>query len=831
MLILGDFNLPEIDWCNMRSKKKMNKDFNTPVKFLNVLQQSGFYQHVKTPTRVRGNQTPSLLDLVITCRSDNVEQLEVMAPLGKSDHAMLSAKVLLPKGVGNRVGYQKEVWNYTKGDYAKAREMAKGIDWEHILENENIDVVYNNFVEHLHAIRNECIPRKKMSVKDPKHGWFCKRAKKLVKKKKQAWNAYIDAVKLNLSSRSQLYSRYIRIRQSVSLKIRKIKRRHENKLFQNVLKNPKLFYSYCNAKKVKPAVGEVKLPDGSFTTSHKMTARAFNNHFKSVFVHEDDASVIFANDFFQQHYQVTDCPFTGCVHKEVPTLEVVNFTVKEVYDSLKNLNAFKSPGPDLLHPRLLKELALNIAEPLWKIFQRSLQSGNVPQLWKMANITVIHKKGPKEEVSNYRPISLACIVSKLMEHIVKKNIMQHLLHHDLLVQNQHGFTNGRSCLTNLLQMVEYCSESLDQGLPTDIIYMDFAKAFDSVPHIRLCHKLRAIGISGSVLQWIEDFLCNRKQRVVVYGEASQWTDVLSGVPQGSVIGPCLFLIFINDISSTMNSHVSIFADDTKILRCIRSDEDILALQRDLETAGKWSREWKLGFNAKKCHVLRIGKPKDLEIRPQYELNGVILENVLEQSDLGVLIDSSLDFKKHVNRCINRAFTSWGIIRRTFDRLKPKMFKLLFKTYVRSHVEYCPQVWSPYKKGLIKRIERVQRVTTRKVIGMTGKSYDERLKEIKLTTLEERRNRGDMIEVHKILQKLHSVDLSDLFIVRSHHHRGSAFKLFKPRFRTVKRGHSFSQRTVNNWNKLTQQVHMAGSTTQFKRLYDKLMTEESLDQTS
>ena len=809
----------------MRSKKKVNKDYNTPVKFLNIVQQSSFYQHVKTPTRVRGNQIPSLLDLVMTNRSDNVEQLEVMAPLGKSDHAVLSAKVLLPKRVVNRDNSQKEVWNYTKGDYAKAREMAEGIDWEEMMESESIDVMYYKFVEHLITIRNECIPRKKASMMDPKHGWFCNRARKLVKKKRQAWSVYMRSVKQNLSSKSQLYLRYVRIRQNVSRKLRKLKRHHEHKLFQNVLKNPKLFYSYCNAKKVKPAVGEVKLPDGSSTTSHKMTACAFNNYFSDVFVHEDDASVIYANDFFNQHYQVTDCPFTGCVHTDMPPLETVNISVKDVCNSLKNLNSFKSPGPDLLHPRLLKEVASHIAEPLCKIFQRSLQSGKVPELWKMANITVIHKKGAKDDVSNYRPISLTCIASKLMEQIVKKVIMQHLLDHNLLVPIQHGFTDGRSCLTNLLQMVEKCSESLDSGMPTDIIYMDFAKAFDSVPHVRLCHKLRAIGISGEVLRWTEDFLWNRKQRVVVYGEASQWADVLSGVPQGSVIGPCLFLIFINDIASTMNSQVSIFADDTKILRCIRSDEDVQALQNDLKTAEEWSREWKLRFNANKCRVLRIGKVQDLENRPQYKLNGVILENVVEQNDLGVLIDSSLDFQKQVNKCVNKAFMNWGIIKRTFDRLQPKMFKLLFKTYVRSHVEYCPQVWSPYKKGLIKKIERVQRAATRQVIGMAGKSYEERLREIGLTTLSERRKRGDMIEVHKILKQLHSVDLSDLFTIKPHHHRGSAYKLYKSRFQTFKRGHSFSKRIVNKWNKLTQQVHVAPSTIQFKRLYDKFMDEE------
>ena len=396
---------------------------------------------------------------------------------------------------------------------------------------------------------------------------------------------------------------------------------------------------------------------------------------------------------------------------------------------------------------------------------------------------------------------------------------------------QHGFTDGRSCLTNLLKMIENCSESLDKKLPTDIIYMDFAKAFDSVPHARLCHKLSTVGIHGNVLRWIEDFLSGRKQRVVIYGETSQWVKVMSGVPQGSVIGPCLFLIYINDIANNMSSQVSIFADDTKIFRRISTNEDSLALQEDLKTAGKWSKEWKLGFNASKCHVLRIGTPSDMEDRPQYHLNEVILENVTEQNDLGVLIDSNLDFEKHVNKCIRKAYASWSIIRRTFDRLKPKMFKLLFKTYVRPHVEYCPQVWSSYRKGTIRKIERVQRVATRQVVGMSGKSYDERLKEIGLTTLGERRQRGDMIEVHKILHKLHSVDLSDLFTVRPNHRRGSAFKLYKPRFQTFKRGYSFSQRVVNKWNKLTRQVHMAQSTIKFKRLYDKLMIEEALQQES
>ena len=359
---------------------------------------------------------------------------------------------------------------------------------------------------------------------------------------------------------------------------------------------------------------------------------------------------------------------------------------------------------------------------------------------------------------------------------------------------------------------------MDSNIPTDMIYLDFAKAFDTVPHARLCHKLYSSGIGGNLLSWLEDFLRDRKQRVCVSGAHSEWENVLSGVPQGSVIGPTLFLVFINDLPDRISSNIQIFADDSKIYRHIRSDLDLKALQDDLHAVEQWSLNWKMQYNTSKCQALRIGTSRMQDNRPIYKLNDACLKNTEEQRDLGVLVDSSMEFEKHIDKCIQRAYASWGIIRRTFERIDANLFNLLYKTYVRPHLEFCQEIWSPYKKGRIKKIERVQRVATRRVVGMTGLEYAERLKQLKLLPLEQRREREDLIETHKIIHKLHSLDLP-LFQMNDRTER-DYLKIFKPHHRTLKRGKFFSQRVINKWNSLSNEIKGARSSYQFKSRYDK-----------
>ena len=224
----------------------------------------------------------------------------------------------------------------------------------------------------------------------------------------------------------------------------------------------------------------------------------------------------------------------------------------------------KSPGPDNIHPRLLKELADVLALPISLLFQKSLESKQLPQDWKSANVTPIFKKGNKGDSKNYRPVSLTSIICKMMENLVRKQLLDNLMMNDLILVHQHGFVVGRSCITNLLEVLDQWTQILDDGGTVDAIYLDFMKAFDTLPHHRLLLKLESYGVRGNVLAWLESFLSGRQQRVVVRSKQSKWGKILSGVPQGSVLGLCLFLLFVNDLPKVVNSNISMFADDTKL---------------------------------------------------------------------------------------------------------------------------------------------------------------------------------------------------------------------------------------------------------------------------
>ena len=228
------------------------------------------------------------------------------------------------------------------------------------------------------------------------------------------------------------------------------------------------------------------------------------------------------------------------------------------------MHAYKSPGPDKFMPRVIKEVMEEVTDHLLDIFNLSLETGELPRDWKVSNVTPIPKKGCRENPDNYRPISLTSVIGKIIETIIANRIVMHLEEHKLLLDTQHGFRRKRSCLTNLLEFFHSMHTLYDEHRAVDIVYLDFQKAFDTVPHKRLMKKVRALGIRGQIANWIENWLSNRQQRVVINGEYSRWSTVTSGVPQGSVLGSLLFLIYINYIDVGTVSTLSKFADDIKI---------------------------------------------------------------------------------------------------------------------------------------------------------------------------------------------------------------------------------------------------------------------------
>ena len=276
---------------------------------------------------------------------------------------------------------------------------------------------------------------------------------------------------------------------------------------------------------------------------------------------------------------------------------------------MTNLDTSKASGPDGIPSRLLQACSLEIAPSICELFNYSLHTGHIPSEWKSANVTPVHKKECKELAENYRPISLLPILSKVLERCVCLRLYNHIKH--LITQSQHGFLRQRSCITQLLSVLHTIGQSLDKNIQTDIIYLDFAKAFDSVDHQFLLQKLKSHGVRGKLYNWFANYLSGRCQRVVIDGTASNWAPVTSGVPQGSILGPVLFVIFINDLPYTLPDEkmAALYADDTKVCNSIRSKADCKKVQQALTNLECWICDNNLDFNSSKRKVLTITRKK------------------------------------------------------------------------------------------------------------------------------------------------------------------------------------------------------------------------------
>ena len=328
----------------------------------------------------------------------------------------------------------------------------------------------------------------------------------------------------------------------------------------------------------------------------------------------------------------------------------------------------------------------------------------VPQDWRDANITPLFKKGSRLSPNNYRPVSLTSQVVKIFEKIIYDQLMDFIVSHQIISCEQHGFQKQCSCLTQLLECLHDWTRAYDEKTGVDAIYLDFSKAFDSVPHKRLLYKLQHLGIRGHVLSWIESFLSHRRQRVVLRNGVSSWKSVTSGVPQGSILGPVLFLLFVNDIPDSVATTAKMFADDTKLYHEISNIADCDTLQRDLNSLAAWSKIWLLDFNAEKCVVLRIRSA----LRYHYSLNGVYLQEVDSQKDLCVTVSNTLTPTKHIQDIVKKAHQKIAMFRRCFTGFNEDKVSILYKSLIRPALEYASSAWSPFTKENILALEKVQK---------------------------------------------------------------------------------------------------------------------------
>lgn len=421
-----------------------------------------------------------------------------------------------------------------------------------------------------------------------------------------------------------------------------------------------------------------------------------------------------------------------------------------------------------------------------------------------------------------------------MESLIKDTMACHLSNNKLIRNSQHGFMANRSCGTNLLVYLERASKAVDSGKSLDMVYLDFAKAFDLVPKKRLIEKLKAHGYGGKLLSWIEAWLTDRKQRVVLNGKSSNWIPALSGVPQGSILGPLLFTIFINDLDEGIVADILLkFADDTKVGKIITGPQDRVILQESLDQLCNWADTWGMRFNVDKCHILHMGRNNP---RYSYQMYGKDISVSTEERDIGVIVADNLKAGKQCEKAARTATTALMQILKTFSYRDKKVLPQIYKQYVRPHLDFAVQAWAPWQHSDIEMLEKVQKKMVSNVMGLESANYEEKLTEIGLTTLADRRIRLDMIQTYKIIHGHDDVCREEWFKLvpqdRAHMTRRAegGLTLEATMSKTEARRNFFSQRVVNHWNNIPLEVRAAKTVREFVNSYDRLRRPIRLTQT-
>ena len=827
IIIAGDFNFPRAIWrygigeaiANTKSEKNSLQQIIDVATDFNLLQKVSFGTR---KSRLGNNNT---LELIFTNNHELItniygEHSEV------SDHDYIVCETSHSFNIKEQKTAEIDnnnlcAYNYKKIDWKIVKAKLREIKWTEILNNcttseERIQIILEKVFKVIDEYGTKFQNSRGKSKRNiPKDRRILLRNKKKLKgklRKKDLTSYKKDCIEKDI----------IDIDKKLLISHQNERNNEEANAINNIKINPKYFFTYAKKRlKTSSSIGPFKI-DKQLITELDGISESLNEQYISSFSSPD------------QNYHIDDSKlFFSYTEENNKLLTDINFTRKMIVDEINNIKNDSAPGPDHFPVTLLKQCAEELSEPLYILWRYSLDTGDIASLLKKAVICPIQKPNSQRcHPKSYRPVSLTSHIIKVFERVIRGSIVKHLECNNLLPKNQHGFISGRSTLSQLLQQIEHMIRAWEENKATDTIYLDFAKAFDKVDHNILCHKLKRLGITGKIGVWIREFLTGRSQQVSANGVLSSSAPVISGVPQGTVLGPILFIIMIDDLDCELiHSVASKYADDTRVTAKVSNTEEAKCFQTELDAkVYPWGPKNNMSLNGDKFEHLHVGNNLH-QIKPEYkDPSGNIICEKEHIKDLGVLISNNLTWTKHIEEVVSKARSMMGWALRTFSTRKRDPMITIWNTQIRPILDYCSPLWSPCPTDIknIDLLEQTLRTFTREIDGMEGLDYAERLKKLEMYSVQRRHERYKLIYMYKIKEGI-VPNISETFGLtfsqRGRHGcicKMPPYRLYHNRA-VIARDNSFALTASSLWNALPKNIrNISGlSVDSFKRRLDKL----------
>jgi hypothetical protein len=798
IICTGDFN----DRCSTWENSHTNSELGDKLR--NLVCENNMLQLVSEPTRIT-ELNSSILDLIITDSPGLFQSWGVDSSLSISDHILIHGTLnVTPLNTQCR---SKFVWHYNRADYVSIMSELDSIDWERAFyELGDLDKSTDFLINNIKASAYRHIPYRKINIKTKDKPWMTSYIKHIIRLRDRSSKTY--------NKKPSAQNRLIRneYRKLVKEEIKMAKTNHHNrqaKMLEDSVTNPKRYWSLVKSLLGQKAImGIPTLTEGG-------------NSYQT-----DLEKAEHLNNYFSKQSTLDDMPNTD----SLPNFEYltstrimdISVTEEQTLKVLQSLNVNKACGPDGIGNKLLKNISLSIARPLSLLFNNSLTEGKFPTQWKFANVTAIFKKSDSSDVRNYRPVSLLSCLGKVFERVVYNKLYNYLDGHKLLTERNSGFKKSDGTTNQLVHMLNYIYSEIDKRRDVAVIFLDISKAFDKVYHAGLLFKLKQLGIEGNLLKWLESYLSNRKQRVVINGTSSEWQETNAGVPQGSILGPLLFLVFINDIVINVQSLINLFADDTSLMKSIINPIECFGvLQQDLNALSLWARQWLVTFNAAKTVYMLFSLKKQAPKYPTLLLDGIEVSLVTEHTHLGITLNSKLTWHSHIHRITTKANKVVNMLKRIRHLVPRSSAECAYRTLVLPIIEYGNVIYDNLTNDLSSKLEQVQKAAGLMCTGAYRKtSYEKLLVELGWETLKIRQKYQRLILMYKVQHDLTPQYLLD--IMPSSHRQSSSYTLRNssnislPHCRTERYKMSFVPHTISDWNALSTCTRNLPSLYTFKK---------------